>query len=323
MSDAVPGASRNDIRMDGVGFHRAAAGDGRWRLPAGKISYCIAVRRGRLDLEIDFPALTRMDLAEGDVVAISGLAPHQFVVGDAADESRPFALTSLADPVAGEDVQLIVGAVPSEILALSSMAFGPIRVRPSEFPDLARRLWGAVGMLEDEYANGAWIDRDLVVRRLAEIMLVNITRRLFVDRPRADSPGTPQTSRRLVEAISAFAADPQRRWTLGDLAARAGMSRTRFAEAFRLATGETPGRIVTRLRLTTVARRLIDEPLGIESAADAAGYSSAAAFVRAFQREFGDTPARWRRRRRGAEPLPKPGPPPSAGPKSSSVEIAG
>jgi AraC-like DNA-binding protein len=37
----------------------------------------------------------------------------------------------------------------------------------------------------------------------------------------------------------------------------------------------------------------------VESAAEEAGYSSSAAFVRAFQREFGETPARWRRRRSG------------------------
>jgi AraC-like DNA-binding protein len=52
------------------------------------------------------------------------------------------------------------------------------------------------------------------------------------------------------------------------------------------------------MRLTAVARQLATAPpLSIDAAAEAAGYGSSAAFVRAFQREFGETPARWRRHR--------------------------
>ncbi len=75
------------------------------------------------------------------------------------------------------------------------------------------------------------------------------------------------------------------------------MSRTRFAEEFKLVTGQTPARIISRLRLTAIARRIASLSLSVEAAAEEAGYSSSAAFVRAFQREFGETPARWRRAR--------------------------
>ena len=75
------------------------------------------------------------------------------------------------------------------------------------------------------------------------------------------------------------------------------MSRTRFAEEFKLVTGQTPARIVSRLRLTAIARRIASTTLSVETAAEEAGYSSSAAFVRAFHREFGETPARWRRGR--------------------------
>ena len=50
------------------------------------------------------------------------------------------------------------------------------------------------------------------------------------------------------------------------------------------------------LRLGNAQVRL---SLSVEAAAEEAGYSSSAAFVRAFQREFGETPARWRRSRDG------------------------
>ena len=54
--------------------------------------------------------------------------------------------------------------------------------------------------------------------------------------------------------------------------------------------------MLTRLKLGSIAHRLANESLSVEAAAEASGYSSAAAFVRAFRRVHGDTPARWRRR---------------------------
>jgi AraC-like DNA-binding protein len=109
----------------------------------------------------------------------------------------------------------------------------------------------------------------------------------------------------LIQSIRAFLHAPERPWTLADLAKAAGMSRTRFTEEFKAVTGQTPARVISRLRLTAVARRMVSAALSVEAAADEAGYSSSAAFVRACQREFGETPARWRRGRgRDAGPRP-------------------
>jgi len=106
----------------------------------------------------------------------------------------------------------------------------------------------------------------------------------------------------LLLSINAFLRAPELPWTLADLAKAAGMSRTRFAEEFKMVTGQTPARIISRLRLTTIARRIENTTLSVEAAAEEAGYSSSAAFVRAFQREFGETPARWRRSREVRNP---------------------
>jgi AraC-like DNA-binding protein len=216
----------------------------------------------------------------------------------------------MTDAAPPGEVELIVGVAPIQALALGSVLIGPIVVRPAEHADLSRRLWRAIEMLEDEYADDSWIDRNLVIRRMAETMLINMSRRVFADRRDAlgDAARVP-ANRQIMHTINAFFAAPERAWTLDDLARTAGMSRTRFAEAFKLATGHTPGRIIARIRLTAAARRLAGASLSIDAAADEAGYSSAAAFVRAFQREFGETPARWRRHRsdRGVASAPSAG----------------
>ena len=296
-----PAVARNDVRMDGVVFFRACASAGTaHRLQPGNYSYCVAIREGRLRLRIDFPAPAEIELAAGDVVAVSGLTPHSFLSVDAGPEVACTVFETLAMSEAAQaPVQLVVGCVPSEALALGSLTLGPILVRPSEHSDLARHLWRAVDMLEDEYAGEAWPDRTLVVRRLAEIMLVNMTRRLMAEREREIGPRSPIVSRQILQAVNAFLDAPERTWTLEQLAREAGMSRSGFADAFKSVTGLTPGRIVSRLRLNQIAHRLASDSLSVEAAAEEAGYSSSAAFVRAFQREFGETPARWRRARIG------------------------
>ncbi len=299
-------SSRRDIRMDGVAFYRVVADAPlARRLALGSLSYCVAVRHGWLTFETEFPVPSVVELQPGDVVAFSGLASHLFRAGlSEALLQAPFETRQINDggPAAGCD--LIVGVVPSEALALGSMTIGPVVVRPQEHPDLSRRLWRAIEMLEDEYGDDTLVDRELIIRRLAEIMLVNMTRRILRDRPAdLDDVLGPQVSRQIVQALNAFLDEPDRPWTLDQLARAAGMSRTRFAETFKALTGQTPGKIVARLRLTAIARRLSAEALSIERAAEEAGYSSSAAFVRAFQREFGETPARWRRAGRGVTPI--------------------
>jgi AraC-like DNA-binding protein len=302
---------RHDVRMDGVYFVRASA-DGPFAksLEPGNYSYCVMVQAGRMRLETDFPVYREIELGPGDAVAVSGLSPHMFRSWDAATFAQPggFERRPMTEPASKAEVRLILGVAPNEALALGSLMLGPIVVRRHVHPDLARRLWRAVEMLEDEYADESWIDRNLVIRRLAEIMLVNMSRQVFADRDdRAADGARMPANRQLMQAINAFFAAPERSWTLEDMARAAGMSRTRFAEAFKLATGQTPGRIISRMRLTAVARRLVIDAVSVEAAADEAGYSSSAAFVRAFQRAFGETPARWRRQRelRAKETAPR------------------
>jgi AraC-like DNA-binding protein len=305
--------------MDGVYFVRAAAGAGCVKaLEPGSFSYCFMVRRGRLRLETDFPAARTFDLGPGDAIAVSGLAPHAFrAPGAPIEPPDAFVLRPMSAPDPGLEVDVVLGVAPSEALALGSLIMGPTFVGRAEHPDLSRRLWRAVEMLEDEYADEAQIDRNLVIRRLAETMAINYSRRAFADRRSPLVAPLEPPHPQLLAAINAFLRAPEQPWTLGDLAKAAGMSRTRFAEGFKLVTGQTPARIISRLRLTAIARRIATTALSVEAAADEAGYSSSAAFVRAFQREFGETPARWRRGRasRRDRPIRADTPRPTRGPE--------
>lgn len=88
-------------------------------------------------------------------------------------------------------------------------------------------------------------------------------------------------------------------WTVARLAREVGLSRTVLAERFRHFIGEAPMAYLTRWRLLLGSRALTTTSRSVAQIASEAGYESEAAFNRAFKREYGLPPARYRRERAG------------------------
>ena len=109
-----------------------------------------------------------------------------------------------------------------------------------------------------------------------------------------------------------------RPWTLAMAAEEAGYQEHHFANLFRRAVGEPPARYCRRLRLERAAYELSygGRPLG--EAAAGAGYGSPEAFIRAFRKQFGVSPGKFR------APAQHPGvpPPPELDP-TPCIEVAG
>ena len=88
---------------------------------------------------------------------------------------------------------------------------------------------------------------------------------------------------------------PFRSWTVADLAAEAGTSRSVLAERFAHYLGEPPLAYLARWRLQLAARLLQTTRKTVLQVASEVGYESEAAFNRAFKREFGAPPGQFRR----------------------------
>jgi len=84
-------------------------------------------------------------------------------------------------------------------------------------------------------------------------------------------------------------------WTIAELAREVGVSRTVLAERFRHFLGESPMAYLTQWRLRLGARALTSTSRSVAEIASEVGYESEAAFNRAFKREYGLPPARFRR----------------------------
>lgn len=98
-------------------------------------------------------------------------------------------------------------------------------------------------------------------------------------------------------AISAMHADPARRWTLQALAARAGMSRSSFAQKFKQAVGASPMDYLTRWRMLLAGERLQHSGDPVAAIALSLGYESESAFSTAFKRVMDASPRKYGRGR--------------------------
>jgi AraC-like DNA-binding protein len=130
---------------------------------------------------------------------------------------------------------------------------------------------------------------------LSELMFVEVLRRHLAAAP-TERPNWLTALRDPIvgRAITRIHSTPSARWTLDQLARETGTSRSVLSERFAATVGLSPGRYVTMWRLQIAARLLADETDKISSIAERIGFSSEAAFSRAFKRATGQSPANWR-----------------------------
>ena len=138
-----------------------------------------------------------------------------------------------------------------------------------------------------------------VLNRLGEVLIVRIMRE-ELEKGSAE-PGVlgGLADPRLSRVIVAVHEDPGRAWLMEDLANIAGLSRSRFADVFLKAVGETPLAYVRRWRLA-LARQDIERGERIQTVARRYGYASGEALNRAVRRHFGASPTQLRRRQDAA-----------------------
>ncbi len=130
-----------------------------------------------------------------------------------------------------------------------------------------------------------------ILARLADVVSAFIVR-AWVECGCGDADGWIAALRdpRLGRAIAALHRDPGRNWTLVELAAVMGSSRSVFAERFLAVTGMTPVRYLTELRMRLASQWIGRDGMAIDTVAHRLGYGSQAAFSRAFKRVIGNPP---------------------------------
>ncbi len=100
---------------------------------------------------------------------------------------------------------------------------------------------------------------------------------------------------RIGKVLAAIQHDPSRPWQLLQFATMAGMSRTAFASRFLEVIGQSPIAYLNQWRIDLAADLLRSQNFSIKQLITNVGYSSGAAFGRAFKLRHGQSPLQWRR----------------------------
>lgn len=134
-----------------------------------------------------------------------------------------------------------------------------------------------------------------VLARLSETLFIETIRRYIQDAPRGESGWVAGAGDPFVgQALSILHRQAHQPWTIAALAQRVGISRSVLAERFKSYLGESPMAYLTRWRLQLGAKLLTSTRRSVAEISAEVGYESESAFNRAFKREFGLPPARYR-----------------------------
>jgi len=136
-----------------------------------------------------------------------------------------------------------------------------------------------------------------VLLRLSELMFVEVVRRhLASAAPEATGWLAALRDPLTARVLACMHAQPARPWTLESLSDAAGASRSTLAEHFAQLVGQPPMQYLAGWRMQLAARLLAEHSMKVRTIADSVGYTSEAAFSRAFKKHTGVSPQAWRQR---------------------------
>jgi len=155
-------------------------------------------------------------------------------------------------------------------------------------------LVGLIRMIATEMA-ASGPGSEAVVTRLTDALLAQALRRCLLEVDRSGGKSTAVTDPNIARALRLVREHPDRPWTVPQMAAAVSMSRSAFADRFRVATGETPMQHLTRYRMARAAEYLRASKAGIREIARLTGYDSEVSVTKAFRRHFGIPPGAYRK----------------------------
>jgi len=165
---------------------------------------------------------------------------------------------------------------------------------PGEQGNMERGFADIVNFVARE-ANSPKSGSDIMLRRLTEMLFIQVIR-LWIDQQAEAERGWVAALRdpSISTALGLIHKYPERRWKVEELASSVSLSRSVFSVRFTRLVGEPPMKYLTRWRMQK-AIRLLKNEITVEKIAEQLGYESQVAFRKAFKREIGIPPARYRK----------------------------
>jgi AraC-like DNA-binding protein len=134
-----------------------------------------------------------------------------------------------------------------------------------------------------------------MIERMTELTLIEVLRHQMSDAEKNVVQTLPVMSDVVLSrCLNAIHRNPEREWTLRELASISAVSRSGLIERFQTALDTSPMRYLRDWRLYLASVRLRNTSDSIARVAIESSYGSEAAFNRAFTRAYGLSPGAWR-----------------------------
>jgi AraC-like DNA-binding protein len=238
-----------------------------------------------------------ISLQAGDMVLLARGEHHTISAGGPSEPRELIEedLLNGGDDEGGAAQRWISGifAVEDDVADPLLSVLPPAVVVPGARPG---RQWQELGVhvVLDEITTpspGSWV----MLSRLLDLLFIRALRQWSATTDAEPGWLTAAMDTSLAPVLTAIHNNPEYPWSVTELAQRAGLSRSAFAERFTRLLGQSPAAYITDRRLDRAAQLLRSTQTTVSKIGHAVGYTSDAAFSRAFRRRFDQPPTRWRK----------------------------
>jgi AraC-like DNA-binding protein len=134
----------------------------------------------------------------------------------------------------------------------------------------------------------------VMISRLLDLLFIHVLREWSRQQPTTAGWLTAAMDPGLSTVLTAIHRDLSHPWSVAQLASIANISRTALAQRFTRLLGRPPLTYIADRRLSHAAELLRTSTTSVAAIANQVGYSSEAAFSRAFRRRYGQPPRQWK-----------------------------
>ncbi len=141
----------------------------------------------------------------------------------------------------------------------------------------------------------AQMGNNAIVQKLSEIIFIHVIKVWQTSLNTEENFLYAISDPHIGKSLQCFHANPQQKWSLHVLALEAGLSRTLFAERFRLLVGMPPMQYIKQWRVQQAQLLLRESSQSVDQIAQSVGYASVTAFTRIFKKLVGFGPGAYRK----------------------------
>ena len=240
------------------------------------------IEEGELALQVDGdPHIERV--GRGDVILLPRGDPHHISRASVPEPARWLCGTfTIGDPQASH----LLASLPPVIILRAGGG------QALEGLEVARRM--LVFEMQSPSQGSA-----VMVARILDLVFIQILRTWAAGTDSEPNWLAGALDPQIGPALSAIHRGPGHAWTVEELARACNLSRSAFAARFSARVGTPPASYLAQVRMDAATDLLRDTSMQVTLIAVKVGYTSEAAFSRAFKHRYGTAPARWRRNIRG------------------------